>query len=228
MRTFMNLFEMSQAEARQVFFINGVDVSALDEKGLKSAYRKLMMTHHPDKGGDLDTAKQITAAYSALEGSSGPQATPRPSQAAQQPREASYTMDRPQFSHIDYVKWYFDQLSEGHPSQTWTVMNFDGHFFRNGFSIKGRADLFSKMASVLKQWDGHYECRAVLVGTRSMLEKGTLLVINVDDKDVKPFVTLHFDSMNLNPANDQQFCRQLPQILDAIADDSFVSQNQLD
>jgi hypothetical protein len=228
MRTFMNLFEMSQSEARQVFFMNGVDTERMDKPALKSAYRKLMMKHHPDKGGDLDTAKQITAAYSALEGSVGAQTADSHSQASPQPRSAAYSMDHPQFSHIDYVKWYFDQLSAGHPSQNWTVMNFDGHFFRNGFTIQGRADLFSKMASVLRQWDRHYDCRAVMVGTRAMLEKGTLLVINVDGKDVRPFITLHFDSMNSNPANDQKFCRQLPQILDAIADDSFVSQNMMD
>ena len=34
---------------------------------LKRAYRKLMMIHHPDRGGDHETAKKIIAAYSILE-----------------------------------------------------------------------------------------------------------------------------------------------------------------
>lgn len=33
---------------------------------IKKAYRKLAMTHHPDKGGDADTFKEITEAYETL------------------------------------------------------------------------------------------------------------------------------------------------------------------
>lgn len=33
---------------------------------IKSAFRKLMMIHHPDKGGDESTARKIMAAYYLL------------------------------------------------------------------------------------------------------------------------------------------------------------------
>ena len=33
---------------------------------LKSAYRKLITIHHPDHGGNADTARKIIAAYSTL------------------------------------------------------------------------------------------------------------------------------------------------------------------
>lgn len=61
-----------------------------------------------------------------------------------------------------------------------------------------------------------------------MLEKGSVAVIWCDGADVRPIVSLSFDSMNLNPSNDQSFVRDLPRILDLIASGDFVSQNMLD
>jgi len=43
----------------------GVDKNA-DEKEIKKAYRKLAVKHHPDKGGDEGTFKEISAAYEIL------------------------------------------------------------------------------------------------------------------------------------------------------------------
>lgn len=43
----------------------GVEKEASSEE-IKKAYRKLSMTHHPDKGGDEDKFKQINEAYSVL------------------------------------------------------------------------------------------------------------------------------------------------------------------
>lgn len=37
-----------------------------DKKGIKKAYFKLSFTHHPDKGGDANTFKEITEAYTIL------------------------------------------------------------------------------------------------------------------------------------------------------------------
>ncbi len=231
-RSLITLVEMSEADARQVFFTNGVDPH-LSPDALKTAYRKLMMAHHPDRGGDLETAKSITSAYDTLKSLQRPFRsddghTPSAAEPEAQPQGAGFSMDHPKFSHIDYVKWYFEQLTAGQPSQAWSVMNFDGHFFRNSFTIRGNADLFPKMAEVMIQWDRHYDCAAVMVGTRAMLERGTIAVINVFHEEVKPMVTLEFDSFNLNPANDQQFCRKLPKILAAIHSGEFVSQHMLD
>ena len=37
-----------------------------DETEIKAAYRRLMLQHHPDKGGDVEMAKQINVAYEML------------------------------------------------------------------------------------------------------------------------------------------------------------------
>lgn len=43
----------------------GVEKSA-DEKAIKKAYRKLAVKHHPDKGGDEQKFKEVSAAYEVL------------------------------------------------------------------------------------------------------------------------------------------------------------------
>lgn len=45
----------------------GLDAMPATKDELKRAYRRLMMTHHPDRGGDVEKAKQIIAAYTVLE-----------------------------------------------------------------------------------------------------------------------------------------------------------------
>ena len=225
-RSLITLVEMSEADARQIFFTNGVNPANLDSIELKSAYRKLMMKHHPDRGGDTGTAQAITSAYDTLKSLED-----RPRQATKAAPSApneEFSMGHTRFNDIDYVKWYFEQLTAGQPTQNWTVMNFDGHFFRGSMTVKGNADMFTKMGEVMEEWDSHFNSQAIFVGTRSMLEKGTVAVIGVLGKQVKPMVTLQFDSPNLNPANDSQFCQKLPAILDAIADGSFVSQTMMD
>ena len=226
-RKLITLIEMSQADARQIFFSNGVNPVGLDTQELKSAYRKLMMKHHPDKGGDVEKAKEITGAYEMLKSATSQNSAPNPNTRDARSTDG-YSMDRPNFRHIDYVKWYFDQLTLGKPAQTWTVINFDGHFFRGSFVIRATADLFPKVAEVMQEWDDHFNSVAVMIGTNQMLDRGTLAVINILGKEIKPMVTLEFDSFNRNPANDTQFCRKLPMILDSIADGTFVTQDMME
>ena len=45
-------------------------------------------------------------------------------------------------------------------------------FFRNSFTIRGNHELFPKMARAMKEWDRHYDCRAVLVATEKMAREG--------------------------------------------------------
>ena len=68
MRDLINLMEMSMAEAERVFTLLGVDVQNIDDEALKKEYRNLLMKHHPDKGGNVETAQMITSAYDVLKG----------------------------------------------------------------------------------------------------------------------------------------------------------------
>lgn len=51
---------------------------------IKKAYRKLVMEHHPDKGGDRDTFEQITVAYETL---------------SDIDKRAAYDRPQPQYNH---------------------------------------------------------------------------------------------------------------------------------
>merc|ERR1711966_130426 len=53
------------ADTTGLYKILGVDKDASDSE-IKKAYRKLAMKHHPDKGGDPDKFKEMTAAHTVL------------------------------------------------------------------------------------------------------------------------------------------------------------------
>ncbi len=47
------------------YTILGISKDATNDE-IKKAYRKLMLIHHPDKGGDPDTCRKVMAAYQYL------------------------------------------------------------------------------------------------------------------------------------------------------------------
>lgn len=226
MRNFINLVEMSQQDAIRVFVKNGVNPNNLTDDELKSRYRKLMMQHHPDRGGDLETAKEISGAYDILKKLE--KRTASAASATTSPEPEAPADDYPNFDKIDHVKRYFEELSSGKPSQEWTVVNFDGRFFRGMFTIRGSAEHFPEMARIMMKWDRYYDSHAILAGTRAMMSRGDIALINTKGQNVSPFVTLHYESPNLNPANDKSFSDSLPRIIDAVMDGTFVSQNMMD
>ena len=63
MRTTEILPEVSVIDAILLFRRLGVDVTGMTPDAVKAARRDLIHQHHPDRGGDLDTAKLINAAY---------------------------------------------------------------------------------------------------------------------------------------------------------------------
>merc|ERR1719324_2250271 len=53
------------ADTTKFYKLLEVDKNASDSD-IKKAYRKLAIKHHPDKGGDPETFKEITRAYEVL------------------------------------------------------------------------------------------------------------------------------------------------------------------
>merc|ERR1712048_1287038 len=53
------------ADTTKFYKLLDVDKNA-SEAEIKKAYRKLAVTHHPDKGGDPEKFKEITRAYEVL------------------------------------------------------------------------------------------------------------------------------------------------------------------
>merc|ERR1719215_1425728 len=53
------------ADTTKLYEVLGVNKDD-DPKTIKKAYRKLCLKHHPDKGGDEHTFKEINAAYEIL------------------------------------------------------------------------------------------------------------------------------------------------------------------
>lgn len=57
------LEEMSYGDAKRIFKYYGVPTEVPD---LKAEYRKAMVQHHPDRGGDEEAAKELNAAFDVL------------------------------------------------------------------------------------------------------------------------------------------------------------------
>jgi len=54
-----------KVDTTKYYKLLGVEKNATESE-IKKAYRKLAMKHHPDKGGDPDTFKEMTLAHSVL------------------------------------------------------------------------------------------------------------------------------------------------------------------
>jgi len=91
--------------------ILGVERSA-SEQEIKSAYRKLAMQHHPDKGGDVNKFQEISAAYEILSDAQ---------------KKAEYDNPSPQYSHsqpgFDFNVQEFEHIF-GHNSPFGEIFGF--------------------------------------------------------------------------------------------------------
>jgi curved DNA-binding protein CbpA len=76
MRLLELLYEMTSQEAADIFRRFGGDPAATD---LQQVRRALIMKHHPDRGGSLEAAQAINAAYDILSGKSAPSRPSEPS-----------------------------------------------------------------------------------------------------------------------------------------------------
>jgi hypothetical protein len=232
MRTLLEALSYSDAVA--IFKKFGVDPTDMDDASLKSAFRKLAMEYHPDRGGDEEALKQITAAYAALEkgGSAAPGATYR-SYGAGAGQDFNTDGDTPIWANADHSGGmrnkgtirredytdlnYFKRqmwLLSGKSRQVWTIWTFDGTFFRSCVSVYGSPEIFPEMAKAVLRWeDPFYSKKAVFV------QKGQekdIQLIWLDGENISPPIRFEHDSFNRNPGNDKSFLRALPGMLDEV------------
>lgn len=223
---------MSRDEAMQVFAKAGQNVSGKSPADLKSILRQLAKTHHPDRGGSLDTMQMLNAAYDTLaklgtgsshSGSdSDDRARRRQARADAEDREWSRDKNAKRtynFRDIRDVKDYLNDLAYKTAAnknvglRKCFVWNYDGTFFRGCFEVMAVPDTFNEIADKMRQWDFH-QSRAVFVSWNST---GSIYLIWSDGDYRKPAIELRHESFNQNPGNDQSFMRKLPAILDGIA-----------
>ena len=101
------LREMSRAEAEAIWRKHGADPSA----DLKSTWKKLLRTSHPDVGGNLDDAKLINAAYDVLK---NPQKTASSSSGwGSDDDDGGYYEERPRRQR----NWYYDPGADARRDQ---------------------------------------------------------------------------------------------------------------
>ena len=239
-RAGLPLLEMSYQDAVQVYAQHGVDIRNMDDAAIKKAYRRLMQKHHPDRGGNLETAQDLAAAQDALEkGTSAP--TPRQGyrggrrstrsetptwawagHAGGMPPSANiYSAD---YRDINYIKKRMWELS-GKSKNEYTIWQYDGAYFRGVFSVFGSEKIFNEMAKAMRVWGSSgnpYHTRAIFVTERkheSAPSERELKLIYLDGDFLgdDPFL-LHHNSFNANPGNDEEFMRDLPNQLNKVSE----------
>ena len=225
------LNEMTRSQAIQIFASNGVNPSGLSVDQLKKAHRQLALKNHPDRGGDPETMKNINAAYDVLKGGSGGGDVRSTQNTRYEPKEtpvwamAGYSggikpnghIFRNDYTDVNFIKKSIWELS-GHSKDEWTIWGFDGHYFRGVTTVFGNEKVFPEMAKAMVTWQtkgaNSYPIRAVFVSPKKNPQQLTLIWL---DGKVHAPVILRHDSFNANPGNDQMFTRNLPNLLDKMA-----------
>jgi hypothetical protein len=236
---------MSVWDARRAFQHYGATEEQLEtERGLKTAFRKLVNKYHPDRGdNDGEAMKEITAAYDVLKKSLGtPHAAVGGSDddtgGSSSPFDqvpiwamAGYSggaypngsIRRQNYTDMNFFKKRMWELSD-HSNTEWTIWQFDGHFFRNTITVFGSEDIFHEMAEAMLIWGSSgnpYNTRAIFVSRKN---DDILYCIYADGKFYNRHpIPFEHESFNSNPANDQHFVRSLPGKLDMMKQNHALS-----
>lgn len=243
-RNYINLYEMSQGEAAAIFKRFGVNVRGMDPAAIKKAYRDLIGKAHPDKGGNVEDAKSINAAFDVLKKETGRLDQPddfqwqstagaRHQQRQQNapPREGpavwaqaghsggmpnSDSIYRPDYTDINYIKREM-WLKSGKSKLAFTIWGYDGAFFRGTVTVYGSKEIFDEMAKAMITWQtkGGNPYQCRAV----FITRGSRMWLAYADgrfyADTHP---MEHDSPNQNPGNDQKFVHALPAYLDKLRD----------
>jgi hypothetical protein len=225
----------------------GVDVTGMPSDALREARRQLIHRHHPDRGGDLDTAQSINAAYDLIKdgvpkyrGSAFGLSSFRRAHQRRREQVAALKLCYPEhpewvwagcsgdipgrsdirnqdFTDINFIKKSMWELS-GRSESEYTIWGFDGHVFRGHVTVFGSPKIFNYMADAMltsqAKGSNRHECRAVFVHEEG---SGDFYLIYADGKHYGdgPIKMKHY-SFNCNPGHDQDFVRELPDLLNRL------------
>jgi hypothetical protein len=121
------------------------------------------------------------------------------------------------FTDVDFIKKSIWELS-GHSEYEYTIWGFDGRIFRGHVAVFGSPKAFNYMADAMVTFQtkgsNRYDCRAVFVHEEAARD---LYLVYADGKHYgdAPVKMKHY-SFNLNPGNDLDFVRELPELLDRL------------
>jgi len=172
---------VSVIDAILLFRRFGVDVTGKAPDQINAARRDLLHKHHPDRGGDLDTAQSINAAYDLLKHGvpkyRGSAVGLRSFRRAHRKRRdqvaalklcypdhpewawAGHSGDAPSpvnlsshdFTDLNFIKKSIWELS-GQADAEYTIWGFDGHHFRGHVTVFGTHKIFDYMADAMIMW----------------------------------------------------------------------------
>jgi curved DNA-binding protein CbpA len=150
------------------------------EEEIKSAFRKLSIAHHPDRGGSKDMQKLLNSAFDYLRdngfgqtsGSSfRPDSAPSWRPSAPSPRRSSemppwQTDTRSSYNEVGkdfrnlnfckkaiYEKAMESMVTGGGKLDNWTIQAFDGTFFRGMFSVYCNKETLGFAGMAMEQWN---------------------------------------------------------------------------
>jgi len=208
----------------------GIDVTGMTGEAVKAARRELLYRHHPDRGGDVDTAQLINAAYDLLK-----KGVPdRKSYGSDLDLYEAHKLKNPgcpewvwagyaggipdatiyqnDFSDINFIKKSIWELSR-HSLTEYTIWGFDGQRFQ-GISVFGSPNTFSYMTTAMITWlvkQGR-QCSAVLVGKAD--DKELLVTYGRGRYHTEQPLRIVHSSFNSNPGNDPIFESELTKLLE--------------
>jgi hypothetical protein len=217
-------------DAIMLFRQFGIDVTGMSREAIKAARRELLNRHHPDRGGALNTAQLINAAYDLLK-DGVPEGRfyasdldlyeshkvenpgcPEWAWAGYSGGIPDATIYRNDFSDLNFIKKSLWELS-GRVVTEYTIWGSDGQRF-HGISVFGTPKTFSYMTTAMITWlakQGHH-CSAVLVGAGPTKELYVTYAEGQYHTD-KPIRVVH-SSFNSNPGNDPSFESKLAEVLE--------------
>lgn len=226
-KDFIKEAKMSRAEAHGVFAKFGVDSKNKSPNELKSHYTKLIIKHHPDKGGRLADAQSINSAWDTLKVPGNDNATPHsePRRHQEPTRATPYwayaghsggsqpngNISKHNYTDMNFIKKDMAERS-GNSTKEYTIHHFDGNFFRNSVTVYGNDKIHRNMAVASNMFNSNYRSKAVFVSTKDNPRRLKMIWANGRHLD-HPIETEH-ESFNHNPGNDQYFTRNLSSWID--------------